>query len=436
MRFCTRADIARTPSLLAVASLSLSATTVGCAEDPPPAVADETGPTDPIETSSSSGETAPGQPSASGGGDDPTGGDATDTATGGSEDPGTAGEDSETGVASDTGTPNDSGESETGSSSSATGESDDDDDDDDDTGDDPGEDPSELPDPCVDSTYDPPQLGGDVDMVASGYESLAGVAWLPLIERLFFVEVRPSETDDEGLPASVIYSTDGASDPTEFAVAGEFGVTGLAPGLDLSLLVAAHDDRTASWIDRQSKERGVVIATYDADRFHAPNTVAVGRRGVTYVADAGEWLGDRPAELDFFGIFAKRSVGDSFLVDDAMQAPGGLAISSDGDWLYAVDREGERVVRYPIDVDGGTGVALLFAEVAKPIGIATDCKGDVYVTTASGVEVFNKGSTLLGSIAMDEPAMDASFGGPEQTTLYITGTESLFAVDVGTKGIP
>jgi gluconolactonase len=76
-----------------------------------------------------------------------------------------------------------------------------------------------------------------------------------------------------------------------------------------------------------------------------------------------------------------------------------------------------------------------------PDGMRCDVQGNVWVSSNagravgySGVTVWNPAGKLLGRIRIPEVVANICFGGPKRNRLFIAGSQSLYAVFVGTQG--
>jgi len=79
----------------------------------------------------------------------------------------------------------------------------------------------------------------------------------------------------------------------------------------------------------------------------------------------------------------------------------------------------------------------LFAVVSPgfPDGLKVDSAGRVYVSCASGVQVFNPFGDLIGEIHLPG-AVNFTFGGPGRDVLFITTDDSIWAAVLGATGPP
>jgi gluconolactonase len=69
-----------------------------------------------------------------------------------------------------------------------------------------------------------------------------------------------------------------------------------------------------------------------------------------------------------------------------------------------------------------------------PDGMRVDVAGRLYSTAADGVHVFTPTGLLLGRIHTPKTAANCTFGGPDRRTLFITATDSVWAVELNVPG--
>lgn len=320
---------------------------------------------------------------------------------------------------------------------------DDDSDDDDDAGDDdddgPGDTGDATPSPhpaCGEGPYGEPDFTATVDTLAQGFEFLEGPAWFHDDQSLFFSDLRFGLADELNVPPSTLYRyTEG--DGVQVFLAPELvGSNGLAPGINGGLLACTHDMRVVSRFDRNSKTRETLVADYGGARFNSPNDLAQRVDGSIYFSDPRWQLGDRPPELDFNGVYWWQPGQPAVLVDDGLNNPNGIGLSPGGQWLYVADDDTGRVHRYPLADDGRPGERESFAEVDGADGLAIDCHGNVYAVRRDGVTAFDEDQTVIGELSVDGKPSNATFGGGERSTLYLTLPDRLVGVELGVRGLP
>jgi gluconolactonase len=67
-------------------------------------------------------------------------------------------------------------------------------------------------------------------------------------------------------------------------------------------------------------------------------------------------------------------------------------------------------------------------------GMAVDRDGRFYITTLTGVQVFDAKGEYLGTIKVGRQPANVAFGGLDKQTLYITAREGLYRVRTLAKG--
>ena len=211
-------------------------------------------------------------------------------------------------------------------------------------------------------------------------------------------------------------------------------------------------DACISRIDPLSSARTVVVDRWRGRRFNSPNDVAVASDGAIWFTDPsyGHLQGFRPEpEL---GDFVYRWDPSSGLVDvvaDGFDKPNGIALSADGAKLYVTDSgadrglgDGEYVVTRPhhvlaFDVVAGRRLSmrrlLAVTSPGTPDGLKVDIEGRVYVSSTSGVLVFDPHGSLLGEIAIPG-AVNFTFGGRDRNVLFVTTDTEVWAAELATTG--
>ena len=143
--------------------------------------------------------------------------------------------------------------------------------------------------------------------------------------------------------------------------------------------------------------------------------------------------------------------------EEQVPDPNGLAFSADYKRLYVISTgkgPGDQGAGGKNDVhvfDVGSDNTLagqrLFTDCmvdgvkCAPDGIRSDVEGNMWISSNagrnvgySGVTVWNPGGKLLGRIRIPEVVANITFGGPKRNRLFMAGSQSLYAVYVGTQG--
>jgi gluconolactonase len=100
------------------------------------------------------------------------------------------------------------------------------------------------------------------------------------------------------------------------------------------------------------------------------------------------------------------------------------------------------MMAYPVESPGKLGAGRVFCTLQGKDGkkgtggdgCTIDAKGNLYVTSQIGVQVFDPAGKFLGSIAFPEQPANVAFGGPNRKTLYVTARTSLYTVPMEAAG--
>eukprot|EP00246_Nothoceros_aenigmaticus_P003415 TRINITY_DN1456_c0_g1_i2.p1 TRINITY_DN1456_c0_g1~~TRINITY_DN1456_c0_g1_i2.p1 ORF type:complete len:384 (+),score=61.24 TRINITY_DN1456_c0_g1_i2:228-1379(+) len=190
--------------------------------------------------------------------------------------------------------------------------------------------------------------------------------------------------------------------------------------------------------------------------FNSPNDVVVKTDGSIWITDPdyGSVQGFRAApkvDNQVYRIDPLTGVVD--VVGDMFTKPNGLAFSADESTLYVTDT-GYALGTGAVDVERPHSITAfdvkkgrflrnrsLFTAVARydgtglgvPDGIKVDTRGNVYVATGDGIQVFNEDAQPLGLIRVDGAA-NMGFAGPLLDTLYILNDVSIQSVKLSATG--
>jgi gluconolactonase len=129
-------------------------------------------------------------------------------------------------------------------------------------------------------------------------------------------------------------------------------------------------------------------------------------------------------------------------VDGTIARPNGLVLTMDGKKLIVDDTIGPSVFAFDIQPSGALSNKHVFAQLhdlkageeSGADGMAIDRQDRVYVTTASGVQVFDNQGRYLGTIKAGRQAANAAFSGPGKRVLYLTAREGLYRINTQTQG--
>ena len=257
---------------------------------------------------------------------------------------------------------------------------------------------------------------GPVQLVGSGFGFLEGPVYQSSDSTLLFSDI----------PADTIFSL--LADGSIVPFLENQPTNGLAFDPQNRLLIATQSGRSISRLE----ESGIVTVLaerFEGALFNAPNDLAVHTNGDVYFTDPPFGLDPALSEVGCSGIYHLTVEGSLFQFDCNTIAtrPNGIALSPNQDLLYVSFFISGEILTWEIAADGSVGEMGTFATTAGTAdGMAIDADGNVFVTSAAGVEVFAPDGTLWGVIDIPEQATNCTFGGPDNNTLFVTGATGLY----------
>ncbi|HVX62178.1 MAG TPA: SMP-30/gluconolactonase/LRE family protein [Pirellulales bacterium] len=181
--------------------------------------------------------------------------------------------------------------------------------------------------------------------------------------------------------------------------------------------------------------------TYQGKRFNAPNDLVIDRSGGVYFTDP-HFRAPDPLPQGVTAVYYISSEGKVSRLLDDLKAPNGVILSPDEKTLYVIPSQQEEMMAYPVEGPGKLGEGRVFCRLKQAEGksgtggdgLTIDSKGNLYITSGLGLQVFNPEGKLLGIIAFPEQPANVTFGGKDFKTLYVTARTSLYKAPMEAVG--
>ena len=194
----------------------------------------------------------------------------------------------------------------------------------------------------------------------------------------------------------------------------------------------------------------ILASAFEGTRLTGPNDVVVKSDGSIWFSDngagiRGHYLGDKaPQEMPFRVYRLDPVSGELGIAIGDMERPNGLCFSPDELLLYVVDTPGGTKTTHVYDIVDGRAVnGRLFFDASPGFadGIRCDTEGNVWCGFSGGpgqdgVAVFAPDGTLIGRILLPERCANLCFGGRKRNRLFMTASQSVYALYVEAQGNP
>ncbi|HET9316385.1 MAG TPA: SMP-30/gluconolactonase/LRE family protein [Vicinamibacteria bacterium] len=199
----------------------------------------------------------------------------------------------------------------------------------------------------------------------------------------------------------------------------------------------------------------VLAERWNAKRLNAPNDVVVHPDGGIWFTDPGygsmgNYEGHKSAlEVKEAVYRIDGKTGSMDLVTDALGKPNGLCFSPDSKVLYVADTGGgatHGIRAFDVNEGRRLGNGRAFAAMefrgkkGGADGIRCDVDGNVWAGCGwagdgyDGVHVFAPDGTRIGLVKLPEICSNVCFGGPKRNRLFMTASQSLYALYTEAQG--
>ena len=210
--------------------------------------------------------------------------------------------------------------------------------------------------------------------------------------------------------------------------------------------------------EAQTAAYKVGVSHFDGKRLNSPNDVIERSDGTLWFTDpdygavAKMGHGDSIEQLHNNVFCFHPATNDMVSVSSNECRPNGLCFDPAEKYLYVADsgawferrwHDGKphHVVRYSVEADGTLNDRHVIIQLEKdgggiPDGLCCDVQGNIYVATLEGVHIYTPTGGLLAKIRTPETTANMCFGGPDNETLLMTSTSSIWILDMSVQGVP
>jgi gluconolactonase len=182
----------------------------------------------------------------------------------------------------------------------------------------------------------------------------------------------------------------------------------------------------------------VIADRFGGNRLNSPNDVVVHPDGGVWFTDPiygirGNYEGLRAESETKEAVYrVDPDSGRIAMVTDEVSQPNGLCFSPDYAKLYVADTGSGEVKVWDVDGDALRNGTQFLDSGAD--GIRADVDGNLWTASNPGVRIIAPDGTPIGEIRLPEICANVCFGGARRNRLFMTASQSLYAVYVGTQG--
>lgn len=204
-------------------------------------------------------------------------------------------------------------------------------------------------------------------------------------------------------------------------------------------LLSCADEKNELWRIDMEKNKTVLVSDFEGKLLGGPNDLWVDPDGGIYFTDPlykRPWWEPTNNRLEERRVYyITPNIGEVRIVaEGGYEQPNGIIGSADGKTLYIADNGAKKTYSFSIDTDGNLSDRKLFADMGSD-GMTLDSQGNVYLT-GDGVTIFNKDGIKIKHIAVPEKwTANVTFGGPDQSILFITAMDSVYTLEMAVNGI-
>ena len=160
-----------------------------------------------------------------------------------------------------------------------------------------------------------------------------------------------------------------------------------------------------------------------------PNDLVVDHQGAVYVTVTGR-----------NEVVCIQPDGTTCVATTGVISPNGITMSPDGKTLYVASYKPKTIEKFPVVSPGVLGDQQRFAvmddgDAPGADGMTIDQEGNVYCAGATAVWVWDAAGHLLETIECPTRPINATFGGDDRKTLFITCFDGVYALPMSTSGV-
>lgn len=201
-------------------------------------------------------------------------------------------------------------------------------------------------------------------------------------------------------------------------------------------LITCSDDNGEIWKISKNKSIEALSKSFEDKRLNGPNDLWIDKFGGIYFTDPlykRDYWKNFKQEISEKNLYYRNQNGTISKLETFIQ-PNGIVGSQKLKKLYVSDIDAGKTYVYDILDEGKLSEKKLFCEMGSD-GMTLDNQGNLYLT-GKGVTIFNnKGEKVINIPIEEEWTSNVTFGGKNNSTLFITASKSVYTLEMNVRGI-
>lgn len=204
-------------------------------------------------------------------------------------------------------------------------------------------------------------------------------------------------------------------------------------------LVACETEGAVVAWNVETKERRLIADQYQGKPFNSPNDLVIDQQGGIYFTDPS-FSSTRTLPQTVMSVYYISPDEEVTRVIDSLPAPNGIMLSRDEKRLYVFPTRSPEMRAYTILAPGKLGPEQEFGQVVPPTnggivgcdGATLDSDGNLYITTASGIQIMQPDGTQVGVVPVPQIPANVTFGA--EGFLYVTAKDTVYKYSSPARG--